>query len=345
MRFRGTTLLATALLLGLVLPGSAGTATAEDPRLGTVTGRVTDAATQHPAEGVHVRLHRYDAGTGFVPATNAPVYTDSEGSYTFGSLEPGHYTVELSDATGVHVTSSWPGAAAGSGPKPRAPGDPGVVQLAAEEPGTEEPPTSPRGRLDAALSRLLHNEGDPASMVGTARAGLAIRARSGGWNAEDLAYDYQWQRVTNGVAADIRGATGPAYVMSRYDVGREIRVEVTARRNGYVAEPAFSDARTVGKGTSVTTARLGRATIRVRARGRVAVFVRTSPVVGSTGGVVVRVDGRKRASANLRPRQAGRVTLTLPRLARGRHRVVVTYTGSGVAVGSSARALTLRVVR
>jgi len=356
MRHRGTILFVVTVLLGLVLPGSAGPATAEDPRLGTITGTVTDAATKGPAEGVHARLYRYDAGDGFVPAANAPTYTDAEGSYSFGSLDPGHYTVELSDATGAFVTSTWPGGAGVSGSKPQAPGDAGVVELAlpeepgtqepgTQEPGTQEPRTPPSGRLDAELSRVLYNEGAPASTTGTTRAGYVLSARPGGWNAQDVAFTYQWQRVVNDVAVDIRGATASSYVMTRYDVGREVRVEVTGLKDGYVADPGYSDARAVGKGASVTTARLVRAKVRTRAHGRVHVYVRTAPVVGATGWVVVRVDGRKRASAKLRLSQAGRVTLTLPRLKRGRHRVVASYVGSSVASGSTARAVTLRVVR
>jgi hypothetical protein len=71
----------------------------------------------------------------------------------------------------------------------------------------------------------------------------------------------------------------------------------------------------------------------------------TPSTLAPTGTVSVRVDGRKRVSTTLRANQLGSVALALPRLARGKHRVVAVYGGFRGLYGSTSRGVTLTVVR
>lgn len=79
---------------------------------------------------------------------------------------------------------------------------------------------------------------DPASLpkiTGDAREGLTLVASTGSWSAfpkDNLAYSYEWLRCT-GAALDscsvVAGATRDTYFLGPPDVGKLIRVRVTAR--------------------------------------------------------------------------------------------------------------------
>ncbi|MEO9323191.1 DUF3152 domain-containing protein [Nocardioides sp. C4-1] len=62
-------------------------------------------------------------------------------------------------------------------------------------------------------------------IVGSTRYGGTLRARPGRWSTSPDRVRYQWLRG----GRPVRGATGPRYAVRPDDVGRKIRVEVTAR--------------------------------------------------------------------------------------------------------------------
>ena len=69
------------------------------------------------------------------------------------------------------------------------------------------------------------------SISGTDRSGQTLTATSGSWSgATPISYAYQWQRCnpSGSGCATIGGATNQNYVLSSGDVGRTIRVQVTA---------------------------------------------------------------------------------------------------------------------
>lgn len=81
--------------------------------------------------------------------------------------------------------------------------------------------SAPSGRVVAAP---LVNRQAPR-VVGSTRYGGTLRARPGRWSTSPDRVRYQWLRA----GRPIRGAVGPRYVVRPDDVGRKLRVEVTAR--------------------------------------------------------------------------------------------------------------------
>ncbi|WP_028656523.1 hypothetical protein [Nocardioides sp. J54] len=81
------------------------------------------------------------------------------------------------------------------------------------------------------------------SFTGTARVGRRLTARRGTWQAPGHTYAYQWLR--NGKV--VRGATRSTYTTTKADRGRRISVRVTARRSGFPAVRAVSQARSIGR--------------------------------------------------------------------------------------------------
>src|SRR5207247_1407760 len=71
----------------------------------------------------------------------------------------------------------------------------------------------------------------PPTISGTPQAGQTLTASTGSWSGtHPITYAYHWHGAHSGGAncAAIAGATGPTYVATSADVGRTLRVVVTA---------------------------------------------------------------------------------------------------------------------
>ncbi len=70
----------------------------------------------------------------------------------------------------------------------------------------------------------------PPTLSGTAREGSALTAARGSWSNSPSTYLYAWQRCASdgSACANIQGATGSIYTVADDDVGRTVRVLVTA---------------------------------------------------------------------------------------------------------------------
>jgi hypothetical protein len=104
----------------------------------------------------------------------------------------------------------------------------------------------------------------PPTITGSAVEGQSLAAANGGWaGTEPIEYAYLWRRCNSagGSCSSIPGASGASYVLSRADVGRTIRVRVTASNaagsaqatsnaTGVVAAPAAAPAATARPGIS-----------------------------------------------------------------------------------------------
>ena len=69
------------------------------------------------------------------------------------------------------------------------------------------------------------------TISGTARSGQTLTAASGSWSGTTpISYSYQWQRCNSSGSScgTIAGATNQNYVASSGDVGKTVRVQVTA---------------------------------------------------------------------------------------------------------------------
>jgi len=83
-------------------------------------------------------------------------------------------------------------------------------------------------------------------------AGTPMTATNGSWNYIPTSYAYQWQACTttdSSTCTDIPGATGQIYTVATTDVGRYIRVGVTATNLNGASQPAYSGQ--VGTGNAV----------------------------------------------------------------------------------------------
>jgi hypothetical protein len=92
----------------------------------------------------------------------------------------------------------------------------------------------------------------PPIISGTPQDGQTLTASTGSWSGtQPITYGYQWQRCDSGGAncVAIAGATGPTYLATSVDVGRTLRVVVTATNSAGSAS-ATSAATTVVQATS-----------------------------------------------------------------------------------------------
>jgi hypothetical protein len=80
------------------------------------------------------------------------------------------------------------------------------------------------------------------TITGTAVVGDELTATNGTWTGGATSFAYQWQRCDSagGPCADVSGATGRVYGVRTADVGKRLRVEVTAR-NASSSSSATSD--------------------------------------------------------------------------------------------------------
>ncbi len=82
----------------------------------------------------------------------------------------------------------------------------------------------------------------PPTMAGFIQGGRTLDAAVGTWTGSPTSFAYQWQQSTDGGATwvDIAGATAARYVIATTQVGRDLRVRVTATNaHGSTGAPSF----------------------------------------------------------------------------------------------------------
>lgn len=99
----------------------------------------------------------------------------------------------------------------------------------ADTAAVESEPTSAVGKA------TFTNEKRP-EITGKARYTRTVTASKGKWSVKPTTVRYQWLRRGKPIA----GATDPTYRLKWRDVGKRIKVEVTARRDGYKNSEATS---------------------------------------------------------------------------------------------------------
>jgi hypothetical protein len=92
------------------------------------------------------------------------------------------------------------------------------------------------------------------TVTGTPQPGEELTASNGTWSGGVTTFAYQWQRCdANGAACvDVTGATGKVYGVRAADLGRTIRVAVTAK-NGHGSTTVNSNATAVVRTASTPT--------------------------------------------------------------------------------------------
>jgi hypothetical protein len=95
----------------------------------------------------------------------------------------------------------------------------------------------------------------PPTISGTAREDQTLTASPGSWGGtQPITYGYQWRRCdsTGGGCGDIAGATSPTYLVVSADVGRTLRIVVTAS-NSQGSASATSSATAIVQSNSTQT--------------------------------------------------------------------------------------------
>jgi hypothetical protein len=90
------------------------------------------------------------------------------------------------------------------------------------------------GGATAAAPRPPAATSAPA-IEGSSRRGSALRATPGSPINAPARYGYQWQRQAGRAWRNVRGATGTRYVAASRDLGRRLRVVVTASNDDGVS--------------------------------------------------------------------------------------------------------------
>jgi hypothetical protein len=179
---------------------------------------------------------------------------------------------------------------------------------------------------------------DP-SISGTPKYGQTLKADHGTWSGTVKSYAYQWLR--NG--DPISGATGSSYRVAAADATTKIAVRVTVTETGLDPGVATSGAVTIDKLSSTTSAGLVAGTIAKGKHGKVNVVVSGSGVVKPTGKLTVKQGKKTITSVSLKAKNAGRKTITLPVLGKGKHKLKVVYSGSDTVKKSTSSSFVLHV--
>lgn len=185
---------------------------------------------------------------------------------------------------------------------------------------------------------------------GTAVVGQVLAAAGGTWLPAPSGVSFQWKAGSAVVGA------GPSYTVKAADVGKTITVTETAERDGFVIGTATSAATAtvspvvvppVVKATSKTKAGyVGASKIKAGKKGgKVQVTVTAVPSVAVAGKVSIvdtfKAKGKKArtktlSTTTLAAAAKGKLTIKLPKLAKGKHTLVVRYLGSATVKPSAA---------
>ncbi len=99
----------------------------------------------------------------------------------------------------------------------------------------------------------------------------------------------------------------------------------------------------VTKTKAKVTAKLAKKSVRVGTKGKVTVTIKATGVAKPTGKVVV-YDGKKKIrTVTVKAKHGGKVTITLPKLKKGTHKIKVTYNGSTEVAKKTSKVVDLRV--
>jgi hypothetical protein len=121
------------------------------------------------------------------------------------------------------------------------------------------------GMAETAPAVVPQNTENPA-VVGPARDGELVAAKDGEWSGTNpMTFSYQWQRCDGAGAncAAISGATEKIYRVATADVGRRLRVQVTARNTSGSRSEASPASEAVDRPAGATRLADGRYSIPV----------------------------------------------------------------------------------
>lgn len=174
------------------------------------------------------------------------------------------------------------------------------------------------------------------SITGTGAAKSVLTANPGTWPVAGTAA-YQW--LVDGVPVD--KATAKTFTVAAAHAGRSVSVQVTFTAPGAQPGSATSAAVTIAKLASTTTATTA-AKLTTKQKPVVTVKVALADYTVALGKVQVLDKGKVVGTGELK---SGTLTLTLNKLKKGKHQLVVEYLGSAATLASASAPIKVKVVK
>jgi hypothetical protein len=176
-------------------------------------------------------------------------------------------------------------------------------------------------------------------ITGTAVSGNTLKVTPGTWSQSSPSFKYQWLR--NG--APIPSATGTSYRLTPEDAGKNVGVTVLATKSGFADGSANAAAVAIAKLKSTTTATLSATRIKPGQRAKVGITVAVPGVKGPVGVIKIMDRTKVLKTLTLVTAKNGKITFKLPKLKKGKHRILVKYLGNATTQGSRSKAMRLSV--
>lgn len=176
-------------------------------------------------------------------------------------------------------------------------------------------------------------------ITGTAASGNNLKVEPGTWSQPSPSFRYQWLR--NG--APIPNATTSSYRLTPEDAGTNVAVTVLATKSGFADGSANAVAVAVAKLRSTTAATLSATRIKPGQRAKVGITVTVPGVKGPVGVIKIMDRTKVLKKLTLVTAKNGKITFKLPKLKKGKHRILVKYLGDATTQGSRSKAMRLSV--
>lgn len=156
--------------------------------------------------------------TPVVPSNAEVSATWSAGGSVFGTTDPAHPTIQVPTVPlGTQITAAVHGAVSDSSAPYWTASNATTPSIA-----TTTTTPAPPGTLTSAVPAI----------TGSPRVGAALTAIAGTWSPRPVTLGYQWFRGP----APVSGATAPIYKLTSADLGKQISVEVTGTKTGYLPD-------------------------------------------------------------------------------------------------------------
>jgi len=168
------------------------------------------------------------------------------------------------------------------------------------------------------------------------RLGQTLHARASGAQPAATSVTYQWTRGGKKVA----GATKATYRLTAKDLGKKVGVVVTLHRTDYKDATVSSTVYTIKKAAAKVT--LKTKAVKVKGKKRVRATVKVTSAVKVTGKVKVTWTKGKKTRSVVAKVKKGKVTVTLPRLAKGTYKVKAGYKGSKTVASKTSKVAKVR---
>jgi hypothetical protein len=177
------------------------------------------------------------------------------------------------------------------------------------------------------------------TITGTPESGSTLRVSPGTWSQPSPAFKYQWLRT----GAPIPNATSASYRLTPEDAGKNISVTVLASKAGFNDGSATAVAVAVPKLKSTTTATLSATRIKPGTRAKLGITISVPGVKGPVGTIKIMDRTKVIKTLYLVTAKNGKLTVKLPKLKKGKHRIRAKYLGDATTQGSRSKALRLSV--